>query len=857
MAVVALTPSASRLASLVAVMLAAALAPAEEAPDAAIQDALGAAGSPSARGAAPFVRPPEVLLLADIPPPGETLPRTAPVQVTVRLQIDVGGEVSGATLLRGAGTPFDEAVLQGVRAFRFRPAALGGEPVAVEVPYTHTFLAPRPAPAVGLVERSFAAALAGRVQERGTRTPVAGATLVVTLAGEEFTTVTDQAGGFRLPLPEGAAEVLVLQPGYRRFLQVERLVARQELRVRYLVDRDAYDAFETVVTGARERTEISRTTLEGREIQRVPGTFGDPFRVFQVLPGVTQAMSLLPLPIVRGSSPGSTGFFLDQVRLPLLFHLLGGPSVVHPAFVDRVDFFPGGFPVTYGGYTGGIVDGLTRRAKAGENRLDLDLTTTQAGAFVRRTFDGLGVGVTGAGRMGYPGLLLSLLTPDISLDYWDYQLRLDGGGGRSAWSVFAYGAKDELRGRVDDAPGAALETVARFGFHRLDLRWRQGGEASRLTARVVVGADDTRAGGEAIGTTAEAVTPQLRWEQALTDTLRFTLAGEVQWRAQRTELPSSTDDVGRVVQEGTLTIGSAWLEGVWKPLPGLLVVPGARVDGYAQKPSSKSSVDPRLLARWHLGETPAGDTWLKGVVGVYHQPPRLPVALPGLDQSALDLGLLQSVQSSVGVEVRLAPGVELDVQAYFNDLDPVFFDLAVNANLADLQTRPPTTFPGQEPGKVPEEGDVLTGLFAPRRGRAYGLELLLRKRDTAGLFGWISYTLSRSERLGDGWQPFDFDRTHILNLVAGLHLPRNWEVGGRLLFQTGTPLTTMYAYNAGRSGPQLRLDVRIDKRAVWNEWLLDFYVDVVNAIVGEESGGLVGGAPIRYVVPTVGFRAVL
>jgi hypothetical protein len=70
-------------------------------------------------------------------------------------------------------------------------------------------------------------------------------------------------------------------------------------------------------------------------------------------------------------------------------------------------------------------------------------------------------------------------------------------------------------------------------------------------------------------------------------------------------------------------------------------------------------------------------------------------------------------------------------------------------------------------------------------------------------------------------------------------------------------LTTIFGSNLARSDGQFRLDLRIDKRAVWNRWLLDFYVDIINASVAEESGGLVGGQAIRYLVPTLGFRAVL
>ena len=49
--------------------------------------------------------------------------------------------------------------------------------------------------------------------------------------------------------------------------------------------------------------------------------------------------------------------------MPLLFHLLSGPSVIHPEFIDEIQFYPGGAPAPYGGYTAGIIDGRTARAR--------------------------------------------------------------------------------------------------------------------------------------------------------------------------------------------------------------------------------------------------------------------------------------------------------------------------------------------------------------------------------------------------------------------------------------------------------------------------------------------------------------
>src|SRR3954462_7732039 len=96
--------------------------------------------------------------------------------------------------------------------------------------------------------------------------------------------------------------------------------------------------------------------------------FGDPYRAVQALPGVSSIASLLPFPIVRGNSPAATEAALDGVPIPLLYHLGAGPSVVHPELIDEIDFYPGGAPSPYGGYTGGIIDGRPRRGGRARGR---------------------------------------------------------------------------------------------------------------------------------------------------------------------------------------------------------------------------------------------------------------------------------------------------------------------------------------------------------------------------------------------------------------------------------------------------------------------------------------------------------
>ena len=86
------------------------------------------------------------------------------------------------------------------------------------------------------------------------------------------------------------------------------------------------------------------------------------------------------------------------------------------------------------------------------------------------------------------------------------------------------------------------------------------------------------------------------------------------------------------------------------------------------------------------------------------------------------------------------------------------------------------------------EGDLLTG-----DGRAIGLELFVKKNK--GKFtGWVSYTISRSERQVDGinnddWYPNRFDRLHNLSVVNSYELNKKWSFSANFVYSTGTPAT--------------------------------------------------------------------
>jgi hypothetical protein len=79
------------------------------------------------------------------------------------------------------------------------------------------------------------------------------------------------------------------------------------------------------------------------------------------------------------------------------------------------------------------------------------------------------------------------------------------------------------------------------------------------------------------------------------------------------------------------------------------------------------------------------------------------------------------------------------------------------------------------------------------KGRAYGLEAQLKKKQ-GKLTGWISYTLSKTERKIDGinnnqWYNARQDRTHDIAIVATYQLTDKWTLSGSWVYYTGDAVT--------------------------------------------------------------------
>jgi len=678
----------------------------------------------------------------------------------------------------------------------------------------------------------------GRLFQRGARTPLAG---VVLRIGLDEVAETDASGRFHLDLPCGAHRVAVQEPRFEPLLfDVDACTSTVPVIVRLTPLGDG--AYQTVV---RSPTSHDVVRVRGEELLHTAGALGDPLRVVESLPGVSTVAWPAPVYAVRGGNPGNTGFFLDDLPIPALFHFALGPSVIHPYFFEGLDFFPGGYPARYGRYVAGTVVARTRAAPADDVHASIDARLYDAGALVSAPLPGDG-SVVAAARYSYTGALVSAFSSVRQLDYWDYQLRADRNVGPVRLSLLAFGSSDVLVPGGDDGASRAL----RLRFHRVRLRGELPLGGGRLSASLGVGSDRTEAPlAERFPVVIDAldIYPRVAYTRPTRHVdLEIGLDGQLQhFDALSAVQRVSTSDLA---QARDVTMLAGYLSAAIHAGDRLLLTPELRLDSYrihdAAADTQRADLGPRLSAR--LALTP--QTSLTAAGGRFTQTPSLPVQLPGAESFGLAaLGLQSSWQGSLGITTTGHLGLELGLTGYLQ-----------RYVLSDVRD-----------SSVVLSADPLSQDYLVRRDAlSYGLEVIVRRPTSEKLYGWIAYTLSNSVRaIGGGTiAPSDWDQRHVLNVVAGYHLGR-YTVGGRLHYNTGRPVLVSNAVGEQyvRLPAFYEVDLRCDRRFLFDKFALDLYVELANVTFNRQVEGLeqdqINGPlhqnAFTIVLPSIGVHAEL
>ena len=605
---------------------------------------------------------------------------------------------------------------------------------------------------------------------------------------------------------------------------------------------------EITVQGQRQKP--GSVVLTREETRALPGTFGDPLRSIEAQPGVVPIVSGLPAFFIRGAPPANVGFFFDGIELPLLYHAFFGPSVIHPGFVDNIEFYPGASPAEYGRFAGPVVAVNSRplRSEAGG---EANLRLIDAGGLIESgPFTDCrsaanpscsGGGVRAAGRYSYAGAVLSLLS-DAKLNYWDYQTQ----------AAYPIGPKDELGilafGGYDFfSPGQnSVNSGAELTFHRIDLRWDHTlGAASHLRV-ALTGGYDRAAGADAESSVVTNHSLRLRSEltQQLGQqtTLRAGLDGRLDHFGLNAD-PRSLNfiDFSRLFPARTDSTAGGYLSFQLQPTRGVRVSPGFRADLYTAQGVTKVGLDPRVSAEFDVSRYVRLDHSL----GIAHQRPNFAAQVPGAQVADLSSGLQWALLWSSGVRVRLPAELTGTAtvyrSAYFHALDPI--------------------------GGARDFAIDQTSLNRRATVSAEGLELRLERPMRQRLGGFISYTLSRTEEsTGNTKAPSGFDRPHIFQAALSYDLGKGFTVGARTVIYSGVPELNLegepHFSGARRGSPFFRLDLRGEKRfRLGQNGYWSIIAEVLNATSTKEVVRLDCGEVCRersagpVILPSVGLQA--
>lgn len=848
----------------------------------------GAQAPAPAPGAHVLTKPPELVQFVPAGFPASEVGHTG--SVVLAITISAEGAVEDAVVTGSASPDFDAAALAAVRQFVFSPAEIDGKPARIRIEYRYDFVETVVAPTTGQ--------FAGVVRADGA--PLPGVT--VTLDDGRSAT-TDESGAFAFAeVPPGLSRVTLEGPGLTALSTEETFTAGERLDAVYEVtltpegEEDGDDLEILVLAPTLQRQAVS-TVVEAEQARKVPGTQGDVLRVVENLPGVARASLGTGALVVWGAAPEDTGVYVDGVPVPRLYHDGGLRSVVGSDFVRSVELVPGGYAAAYGRGLGGLVSVETNRFdQAYHATLAADLYDASAaiGGPVNERWN---VGI--AGRYGYVGQLLGLFYPGVEdvfpvPHYTDLQARV---GARlrpnETLDLTLLTSSDDTRKTApnpDPARQAAEERT--LGFQRLIARYQwDTGEGSTVAATAYGGFTQTSLvssfGPVETSLTTRATLSGFRGSYRAPVSGHLTVEGGFDGyvpvtsveRRGSVAVPAREGDVRAFGQPPPDQISSdtyrvtsldlsPYAEGdltLWKQR--LHVVPGLRFDPYARSVSrafpqvadgptnglllQDFRLEPRLASR--LALTPALS--LTGAWGRYGQPPQATDLSAAFGNPALPIATAE--HEVVGFALRPLEPLTVEVTAFSTRSE----GLAMRSE-------------AEQPARA--EALLATGL-----GRTFGAQTLVRLAPVRGWYGWLSYTVSESDRKNtptSDWRPSDYDQRHVLTALGGCQLPRGFEVAARVRAASGFPRSEVVdafydarrdlyepvfgAQNAIRLPLFFQADLRVSEHLEIAGSKLDLSLEIQNVTnranveefvydAGYQQRGGITGLPL---VPVVGVR---
>jgi hypothetical protein len=657
--------------------------------------------------------------------------------------------------------------------------------------------------------------LSGTVRDANTGETLIGVVITEDLA--QVSTSTNSYGFYSLLLPQGNRTVSVSYVGYETQTKVLSLNESIKYDVELIPNQNKLE--EVIVSGTRRSKNVKSPQMGAfkfstEEIKNVPVLFGekDLLKTIQLLPGVQSGGEGSANFFVRGGGGDQNLILLDEAIVYNASHLLGFFSTFNSDAVKDVQLYKGGIPSQYGGRISSVldiamVDGNQKEFSA-EGGIGLIASRLKVSAPLS---DGRGSFMI-SGRRTYADLFLKLSSDqDVKqskLYFYDLNAKLNYRiDDRNKIFVSGYFGKDDL--------GFSDKFGFNWGNSTATIRWnhifndRLFGNTSLIYSdfNYNVGVNGNSGDFDIASKIGNFNLKQdFSFYPSNSSTIRFGVNALNQ--TIRPASLSADEDANvnsiRIEKRKGWDI-SAYFSHEWKATERLSLLYGLRLSDFMViGPGTFFSFDGE---RDVVGEQYFGN----GTVAKHYinLEPRLSASLLLNSQSSIKLSYNRMVQnlhqltnstsalptdqyvlSSLNIKPQLADQVAF---GYFRNFSENTYEFSVESYYKSMDNQIDFRTGADLQANKLLEGELLFG-----KGRAYGLEFLLRK-SRGKLSGWIGYTLSKSERKFNGinqgnWFNARQDRTHDVSIVTMYKLSDKWSFGANLIFNSGNAVT----YPAGK-----------------------------------------------------------
>lgn len=624
---------------------------------------------------------------------------------------------------------------------------------------------------------------------------------------------SNEYGFYSLTIPEGNYTLVVNSFGFAKkeipIQLTKNLIVNIDLSKPKL-DK-VQELQEVKVTGTKENKNVSgaetgMVKMDVKALEKIPVFAGekDIIKTFTLTPGFKTAGEGNSGFFVRGGAADQNLILLDEAPVYNASHLLGFFSTFNSDALKEVTLYKGGMPSQYGGRTSSVLDikmldGNDKKFHVGGGIGIISSRLSVEGPIVKNKGSFMI-----SGRRTYADVFLKLTDEfkDNRLYFYDLNLKANYKiNDKNRVFLSGYFGQDNL--------GLGELFGINWGNATGTIRWNSVLSPKLFSNTSLIFSNYNYKIAINSGTLAVDIRSKIQDYNVKQDfTYIINPSNKLKFGVNaihHTITPGQieSDDPNFVfekLQDRFAWENAGYISHEWNPSERLSFIYGLRATNFSLMGAGEFySFDSEGL----VSQT---TTFEKGeiVQNYFNLEPRLTSSFMVDSTSSFKLGYARNVQnlhlisnstsstptdlwipSSANVKPEISDQLSL---GYFRNFFNNRYELSVEAYYKDMQNQVDYKDGASTIANDKVEGELLYG-----KGRAYGVELFFKKK--YGRFnGWISYTLSRTEKQIDGinnsdWYAARQDRTHDLSLVGIYDINDKLSVSATWVFYTGSAVT--------------------------------------------------------------------